>query len=204
MLRNLFFIFSASLLITACNTNDNNKQETTTQQEEEITTITVDDFLTKTVELTGKKVQIEGTVKHVCQHGGKRLFIFGNNSDSIVKVTTGENMASFDVALEGSDITVIGTVEELRIDEEYLTKWEAELKAEGKEIAEVSEDKAEEEEHEHHAGQSGKGEKADMGEHKSDFVKIAHYREQMVTDSVDHFSFYTITAEKVTEKTIIE
>ena len=37
-------------------------------------------------------------------------------------------MAAFNTELEGESLAVIGTVDELRIDEEYLREWEEEIK----------------------------------------------------------------------------
>jgi len=75
-----------------------------------------------------KPVIIDGTVLHLCKHGGKRMFLV-DGSDSIrIEVTTGPKIAKFDDALVGSRVRVFGTLREERIDAKYLNEWEAEVK----------------------------------------------------------------------------
>lgn len=195
MKRFFTLVLLAGIFLTACNTG--NKQAAKDEKEgccEKTEVLNVDDFLAKAADYVGKEVGIQGTVSHVCAHGGKRMFIFGNNPESKAKIVTGEDMASFDVALEGSDVCVYGVVEELRIDEAYLANWEAELEA--KSTGEEAKEKGEAEvEHEKGKG-SGHGEMADMGEHKAEMEKIKSYREKFAADSIDHVSYYTIVAKK--------
>jgi hypothetical protein len=201
MIKRFFtIIFLAGILFTACNTGNQKAEADTKECIEEKACLTVDDFLANAADYVGKEVDIDGTVNHVCKHGGKRMFIFGKNPEATAKIVTGEELANFDVALEGSDVCVHGMVEELRIDEAYLADWEAELEAKAiEEESHEGHDHAEGEEHEgdeHHGDGSGHGDKADMGEHKAEIEKIKMYRDKLAADSVDHFSFYTIVATK--------
>lgn len=95
--RILFGIMALSLLI-ACNN----------QNSEESTTITSAEFATVAENLIDQTVRIEGTVMHVCKHGGKKMFI---NEDR-VKIIASEKLASFDLALEGSTVIVTGIIRE--------------------------------------------------------------------------------------------
>lgn len=95
--RILFGIMALSLLI-ACNN----------QNSEESTTITSAEFATVAENLIDQTVRIEGTVMHVCKHGGKKMFI---NEDR-VKIIASEKLASFDIALEGSTVIVTGIIRE--------------------------------------------------------------------------------------------
>mgnify|MGYP002635480770 CR=1 FL=1 len=93
----LFGVLALSLLI-ACNN----------QNTEEATAITTSEFATVASDMLDKTVSIEGTVMHVCKHGGKKMFI---NEDR-VKVIASEKLAAFDQALEGSTIIVTGIIRE--------------------------------------------------------------------------------------------
>jgi hypothetical protein len=89
--------------------------------------LTVDNFSEQMSENIGKEVTISGRVTHVCRHGGQRLFITGEDTSRTIRITTGENIPEFDIALEGNMIAVRGIVKELIIDETYLAEWEAEV-----------------------------------------------------------------------------
>jgi hypothetical protein len=160
--------------------------------------------------LAGQMIVIEGTVDHVCQHGGKRMFLIAEGTDNRVKVVTGENMESFNTDWSGSDIVVTGLVDELRIDETYLQEWENELKMQAEEGDD--EGHGEEEDGEHKEGEgnghegSSKGEKADQGTHTDGMDQIAKYRQMIKDSSTDHLSFYSVVCDdyQIKEETIEE
>jgi hypothetical protein len=57
------------------------------------------------------------------------MFIFGKDAYSKLKINTSREIPSFDIALAGSDVEIIGkVVEDARIDEQYLIEWENEIK----------------------------------------------------------------------------
>lgn len=58
-------------------------------------------------ELIDKPVVIEGTVIHVCKHGGKRLFIKGEKDEPTVKVIAGAEITRFDSTLEAENKEVM-------------------------------------------------------------------------------------------------
>jgi hypothetical protein len=89
--------------------------------------ISVSEFLSDAGTYVDQTVQISGTVVHVCRQGGQRLFLVGEDGEKRIRITTGEDIAEFDVELEGEKIEVTGVVRELIIDETYLAEWEAEV-----------------------------------------------------------------------------
>ncbi|MEA1876057.1 MAG: hypothetical protein U9N86_04275 [Bacteroidota bacterium] len=95
--RLLFGIVALSFLISCNNLNS-----------EQSTTITSAEFATVAENLIDQTVSIEGTVLHICKHGGKKMFI---NEDR-VKVIASEKLAAFDLALEGSAVIVTGIIRE--------------------------------------------------------------------------------------------
>lgn len=191
MFKNLFLFAMIAVLFTACNsatTESGEKAAATEQQTEEIVMMTSMDFHTHPEDFVGKNVVIEGTAVHVCKHGGKRMFIIGDESEEDrIQIKAGDAIDAFDVELEGSDVYVKGIMDELRIDEPYLTEWENELKADNPE----SELKI-------HRGEEGH--EHDEGDPNAEFEQIAQYRQQLKDKGVDHLSFYSIVAEEYEEK----
>ena len=195
MLKKLIMIIFISALFISCGNNGSqNKDQAVVETENTVVDpiiITVAEFSDKAGELVGKLVTIEGMVDHVCAHGGKRMFIVDEGTDGRVKIVTGENMPSFNTEMEGSEIKILGTVDELVINEEYLTNWENEILSETGKTKKVGEGTGSGE----HKGGS-LGDKADQGEHVKELGKIKQYREKIKNSGDDHFSFYSIVCEK--------
>jgi hypothetical protein len=191
MFKKLFLFAMIAVFFVACNnvTNESGGQAAATEEQpEEIVMMTSMDFHTHPEDFVGKNVVIEGTAVHVCKHGGKRMFIIGDESEEDrIQIKAGDNIDAFDVELEGSDVYVKGVMDELRIDEPYLTEWENELKADNPE----SELKI-------HRGEEGH--EHDEGDPNAEFEQIAQYRQQLKDKGVDHLSFYSIIAEEYEEK----
>jgi hypothetical protein len=123
MSKSIILMFALGLLVSCGQGTKKNGTET----EQEIMPIAVSDFLSDAAPFVDKNVNISGTVVHVCRHGGQRMFIVGENGEERIRITTGEDIAEFDIELEGEKVEVKGIVRELIIDETYLAEWEAEL-----------------------------------------------------------------------------
>jgi len=185
MVKNVLFFLFAVLLVTACGNNPDKSGEAKTV--DEIVTINVNDFLSNPDSFVGKEVIISGTTVHVCREGGKRMFMIGEDPDKRLQIKAGEQIPSFAVELEGSDVLVTGMVDELRIDEAYLTQWENELKADNPE-SEMKIHRGEEG-HEHNEGSVD-----------AEFEQINNYRTRLAESGKDHLSFYSVIASKFEEK----
>ena len=115
MLRNLLLILMASIIAWSCGNQQSASQEQAAEEEvvvkEDPVVMSLADFKTNAETLVGKEVVLEGTVIHVCKHGGQKMFITADDPDIRIKITPGEEMAAFDVELEGSDVKVVGVVE---------------------------------------------------------------------------------------------
>jgi hypothetical protein len=185
MNKKILTLLGLAIILVACNNSrkNTNKQAVTNEP----VNITVADFLTKADEYVGQEVKIKGTVSHTCRNGGKKMFIFDENEDSRVKIEASESVPSFDVSLEGSDVLVIGMLNELVIDEAYLSEWEQEVNDEMNNPEAESDTTAVAE---HEGG--GLGEAADQGTHVPAMESIADYRKQIKASGKDHLSFYSI------------
>lgn len=96
---------------------------------QEVTVLKPTEFPDKAETYLGQKVQIEGLVVHVCKHGGKKMFIVGENPDIRVKIDASDEVTVFGPELEGSTVSVQGIVqpmEEEAVPEEEKQSQDAE------------------------------------------------------------------------------
>jgi hypothetical protein len=182
MTKNLFpLLFVMFFAITACNQGT---KDTAAAIKNDTTLIAVLTFAKQADSCIEKPVIIEGTVLHLCKHGGKRMFLVDGTDSIRVEITAGPNIVKFDEALIGSRVRVTGTLKEERIDAKYLNEWEAEVK------------KPEEN---HNVGiHTGAKGHEDQGA-KEKLEQIESYRADLKNSGKDHLSFYSIEADKFTE-----
>ena len=165
MMKKIVFLAIIFALIS-CKTD--HKKTEFPQQEEEIVlndppVIALGEFDTKAGDFVDKEIKVQGIVDHVCKHGGKKILLV--TDEGKVHITS---EVRFDEALMGSEITVKGIVLEERIDEGYCLKMEEDnIKS-------------------HSDGASSKEQFEAKKEH------IQQYRDQMIADSVDHISNYSL------------
>jgi len=127
-----------------------------------------------------KPVIIEGTVLHLCKHGGKRMFLVDGTDSIRIEVTAGPKIIKFDDALVGSRVRVYGTLKEERIDAKYLNEWEAEVVKP-------------EENHSVGIHTGAKGHEDQGVQEKLD--QINGMREDLRNSGKDHLSFFSIEAD---------
>ncbi len=182
MMKKMFFVLFIAVVALSCN-NGNNKGSNDGDADS-IALISIENFEQEVEGKVGDEVQIEGTVVHVCKHGGKRMFIIGEDPDKRVKITAGDKVATFDVELEGTDVLVKGILNEERIDEKYLSEWEEEIKAGSSGEPEAL-----------HTGEPGH----EDHEKEDDLKKIEKMRLEIQNSEKGYLSFYSIEALKVSK-----
>jgi hypothetical protein len=183
-MKTYFYALIALMLFTVSCQNSSQKATNTEVVEvvvEEVVPVDLADFKSVAGDLVGKDIALNGLIDHVCKHGGQKMFLVNENGDARVKIVTGEDMAAFNTELEGESANVVGVVDELRIDEEYLKEWEEEI------LAGVGHDEGE------------KSEKVHMGEHQEsesdenpDLIQINNYREKIAESGKDYISFFSV------------
>ena len=179
MIKKVFGIVAIAVLLASCATKEQKKEETT---EKEIAKVTVDEVAANMQNFVDKEVVIEGTVNHVCAHGGKRMFIMGSDPDVAIKITPNDEIGVFEKELEGSLVLVTGIVKELRIDEAYVANLE-------KEISEGADNEAV---HDHSGGKHEEtAEEAEQKQHQIDAM-----REQIAESENGYYSQFWIEAKK--------
>ena len=127
---NLLLIALASVIaFSSCNSN---KKTSETENETETiqTIVTVDELLANAEQEIDNVVLLEGVCTHICSHGGKKLFLMGDDDSKTIRVEASDDIGAFKPESVNSIVKVKGTLKEERIDEAYLTQWEARL-AEG-------------------------------------------------------------------------
>lgn len=183
---NLLLIALASVMaFSSCNSNK--KTETENETETIQTIVTVDELLANAEQEIDNVVLLEGVCTHICSHGGKKLFLMGDDDSKTIRVEASDDIGAFKPESVNSIVKVKGTLKEERIDEAYLTQWEARL-AEGV-VDEHGED-----------GEGCETELKAQGQEDldSETARIKDFREKIAvrneTEGKNYLSFYYVEA----------
>ena len=185
-MKTYFYALIALMLFTVSCQNNSEKATSAEVEEvvviEEVVPVDLADFKDVAGELVGKQIALNGMIDHVCKHGGQKMFLVNENADARIKIVTSENMAAFNTELEGESVNVIGIVDELRIDEEYLKEWEEEI------LAGLEGEEGEKGEKVH----MGEGEGEHHEEENAELQQINNYRQKIAESEKDYISFFTV------------
>ena len=173
-------MFSALVIVTMLASCASKEQKKETHKDK-TNKLTVEQVMSDIKNYVDKDVVVMGTVGHVCSHGGKRMFIMGNDHDVTIKVTPSKELGVFEKELEGSHVLITGKVKELKIDQDYVSNLEKEL-SEGTDNEAV---------HDH---SDGKHENED--EHAEAIKHIEAMKAKIAKSENGYFSQYWIEAMK--------
>ena len=188
---NLFLIAIASVIAFASCNNNKKTSETENETETTQTIVTVDELMTNAEQEVDNIVLVEGVCSHICSHGGKKLFLMGDDDSNTIRVEANDDIGAFKPESVNSIMQVKGTLKEERIDEDYLTQWEARL-AEGV-VDEHGED-----------GEGCETELKAQGQEdiNSETARIKDFREKIAarneTEGKNYLSFYYVEAVEYT------
>lgn len=198
MLKKSLILLCLAFLIVACNTTTS-KEAKTDPVKQEIVKVEIADLISNTKVYAENKIEVNAIVNHVCQHGGKKMFLINKETEETIKIIPGKNMPAFNTDLVGHKVSVTGTIEKLVIDEAYLVEWESELIAakETEEEADHSEGETAEEGEHKHAETGSKADQADQGTHEEGMKSIADLRKQIAESEQNFIVFYTVVCEKL-------
>ena len=124
-------VVCGALALAACGGNTSgraNTQDQTSAQTRPTAVLEIDELLAAADSLAGQTVTIEGVCTHTCKHGARKIFLMGSDDTQTIRVESGE-LGSFDPQCVNRVVRVTGRVDEERIDEAYLARWEAQVKA---------------------------------------------------------------------------
>ncbi len=122
----IMLIFGAMFVISCSKDSTEAAKTPVTEKVYTLEELSSDDFEYK----DGEKVAVKGLCVHVCAHSGKKMFLSGTDPENKLQIFTSENISSFNKKFEGSNLVVSGTMEEEKIDMDYIKQWESELAAE--------------------------------------------------------------------------
>lgn len=180
MLRNVLAIITLAIIMSSCG----NKKVT------EVTPLTVAQLTEQAENLIDSNVVVDGTVIHICKHGGKKMFIINDNPDVKFKIVASDVVTMFDASLEGSDVVVEGVLIEERIDEAYLAEWEAEVMTSQIDTMNTSE------------GQTGNCSHEKKTQDDGPLSQINNLRNQIKENGKGYVPFFHVVANKVTVKEV--
>jgi hypothetical protein len=112
MIKKLSVTLVSLFLIMAVSVSYSQEMKAISKQDK-ATELIPSEFPDKAPDLVGQTVTLKGMVVHVCKHGGKKMFIVGENPDIRVKIDASDKVTVFDPELEGNTIWVEGTVAEI-------------------------------------------------------------------------------------------
>ncbi len=167
-----------------------NNQKSADNAEDQIT-LSVDNILEVANQKTDKMVVVEGVCTHICSHGGRKIFLMGDDESKTIRVESSDDLGAFKPECVGAVVNVKGILKEELIDEAYLMKWEADLAANTAE--------------EH--GENGEGCETEQKAQSQDSVsseaeRIQDFRtriaERNTAEGKDYLSFYYIEADEYT------
>lgn len=195
MRKLLLSLAVVAFFMVSCNNETQNSQEQTTEKSEAVApkVIDINNFDAESGGLVDQLIEITGTVVHTCKHGGTKMFITGNDPDFRLKVTATDESGNFNLEMEGSDYTVVGILDEYRVDMAELDKLEAEVLAENPQVEDMKHGKADGEGSDH-TDHEGENHQEVEGSCKAELAQIADLRAQVNESEKGYLSYYSILA----------
>ena len=184
-MRKINLLLLALVSIMAFANCTGNKQQTA-EADAVQTPISVDEILAKAEQEADNMVVVEGLCTHICSHGGKKLFLMGDDDSNTIRVESNDALGAFKSDYVNSIVKVKGKLKEERIDEAYLVNWEAQ----------IAEDTVEE----HGDGEGCETELKAQGQEDvdSEAGRIKDFREKIAerseTEGKNYLSFFYIEA----------
>ena len=173
-MRNLFTFLTVAVALTFASCQGNQKKaqadEAVAEVKSEAVVLTPEKVIADGANLVGQEVEIEGTVDHVCHHGGKKCRLAGTTEGAWIQVMARGEIKEFSQDLVGTAIVVKGTVKERQITKEMV--------AEQEKATQEAMDKAENKEAKAHCSSS-------MG-------NVAKMKQWMVDNNKDFYPVYFV------------
>lgn len=129
----LTLLLGMTLGLASCGDDSNKSKEQASAEEVTPAALEVDQVLADLDSLVGDTIKVEGICTHICKHGGGKIFLMGSDDTKTLRVEAGESIGSFPQETVNSIVRVTGVLVEDRIDEDYLTQWEARIADQAKE-----------------------------------------------------------------------
>jgi len=122
-------IMAMTFIGTSCGNKQQKSASEATTEQSASSALEIDSLLANAESLAGQEVTIEGVCTHTCKHGAKKIFLMGSDDTKTIRVEAGTKIGSFKPETVNNLVRITGKLVEQRIDEAYLTEWEAQVKA---------------------------------------------------------------------------
>lgn len=123
-------VLSFAMCLVSCGGNANKEAAATEETAAVEAVYDVDSLLASAEGIVNDTITVEAVCTHICQHGGGKIFLMGSDDKHVIRCVAGEALGSFKPECKGSIVSVKGVLVEERIDEAYVAKMEAAMKAE--------------------------------------------------------------------------
>ncbi len=105
-MNRLFLLLAAGVILAACGGT-----ATDQQAEERIEDHAIAALVENPMEHEGKTIRFEGILHHMCRHSGDKMRVVQmDDSEMSIQVMLGEYMNQFSPEMEGSELTIIGSL----------------------------------------------------------------------------------------------
>ena len=122
-------LMAMTFIGTSCGNKQQKSASEATTEQSASSALEIDSLLANAESLAGQEVTIEGVCTHTCKHGAKKIFLMGSDDTKTIRVEAGTKIGSFKPETVNNLVRITGKLVEQRIDEAYLTEWEAQVKA---------------------------------------------------------------------------
>ena len=122
-------LMAMTFIGTSCGNKQQKSASEATTEQSASSALEIDSLLANAENLAGQEVTIEGVCTHTCKHGAKKIFLMGSDDTKTIRVEAGTKIGSFKPETVNNLVRITGKLVEQRIDEAYLTEWEAQVKA---------------------------------------------------------------------------
>ena len=133
MIKNLFGLLLISVFVISCGNSGNTKKAEAAPEE-----VLFAALIENPAQFENKEITVTGKVVHVCTNSGKKMFIVGDDPDTRLFITAGDDIPKFPMELLGSEISVTGTFA-LSQPGDKMGEGEGEGKMQEAEVTEASE-----------------------------------------------------------------
>jgi hypothetical protein len=195
MRKLLWSLAVVAFFMVSCNNDTQSIQNQTTEKSGVVApkVIDINNFDADAEGLGDQLVEVSGTVVHTCKHGGTKMFITGNDPDFRLKIMATDESGNFNLEMEGSDYSVVGILDEYRVDMAELDRLEAEVLAENPQIEDMKHGKGDGE-GDDHADHKGDDHQEVEGSCEAELAQIADLRAQVDASDKGYLSYYSILA----------
>lgn len=122
--------FVGALTLASCGGGTPKTAVSATSESETVAkTMDIDSLLATAETLVDQPIVVEGICTHTCAHGGTKIFLMGSDDTKTIRVEAGDKIGSFPQEVVNNIVTIDGILREQRIDEDYLVRWEEQVKA---------------------------------------------------------------------------